>query len=116
MRTSRRSRRELVAHMFGGYNAGPGVKAAVDEWSKVAHPESLELAEAAPAPKGKKLGKEVRLGDLVVIGPDEYLVLSITYPGQEPGADERPPAIVQLGIKGPVKAVDYRLHHIRWPT
>jgi ParB family chromosome partitioning protein len=102
----------LVAHMFGGYNAGPGVKAAVDEWSKVAHPESLELAEATPATKGKKLGKQVRLGDLVVIGPDEYLVLSITYPGQEPGADERPPAIVQLGIKGPVKAVDYRLHHV----
>jgi ParB family chromosome partitioning protein len=105
----------LVSRLFGSYMAGPGVKAAVETWSAEAHPETLEL-EAEKKGKGRKrLAGELRLGDPVVIGGDEFVVVSIVSPGVEPGQTERPPSIVQLAVPGPVKAVDYRLHRVMLP-
>jgi ParB/RepB/Spo0J family partition protein len=102
----------LVARLFGSYVAGPAVKAAVDAWAAEAHPETLELGEPEAKAGRKRLGKEVRLQDPVVVAGVEYLVIGITYPGQEPSMTERPPAIVELGIRGAVKPADYRLHRV----
>jgi ParB family chromosome partitioning protein len=76
---------KAIVDFVGGFAGGPGVRAAIAAWL-LAHGRGEEAPKpAAVKPDRKRLGKDVRLQDPVVIGGHrEYVVIAIVYPGQDP--------------------------------
>lgn len=91
-----------VADFVSGGMGGPGIRSAVEAWT-AARDGNEPAAAVEPTPKRKPLGKELRLGDPVLIQQVEYIVLSVNYFP----TDDRPD-YVELGTSAAVKAVDWK--------